>query len=72
MKSLSVRGIQAREDDVQGALNYWCSQKFYLKSFETQTHYVDLTGFETSLVSTDEREAALAQKTELLRRRQAA
>lgn len=72
MRSLSVRGIVAREDDVQGALNYWCSQKFYLKSFETQSHYVDLTGFEAGLVTTEEREAALAQKRELLRRRQAA
>jgi sRNA-binding protein len=72
LRSLGVRGIKAREDDVQGALNYWCSQKFYLKSFETQTHHVDLTGFETSQVTTEEREAALAQKRELLRRRQAA
>jgi sRNA-binding protein len=72
MRSLSVRGILAREDDVQGALNYWCSQKFYLKSFETQSHYVDLTGFETSPVTAEEREAALAQKRELVRRRKAA
>jgi sRNA-binding protein len=30
--------------NVQHALGFWCSRRFYLKSFKTATHRIDLAG----------------------------
>lgn len=66
---LSIRQIEASEDEIQLVLAHWCSQKFYLKAFENQTFRVDLTGFETLPLTQDEKERAFERKKNLLKKR---
>ncbi|WP_338924392.1 ProQ/FinO family protein (plasmid) [Pseudomonas silesiensis] len=45
-------------DHVQRVLGYWCSRRFYLKSFKEATHRIDLAGQPVEEVSEADRENA--------------
>ena len=69
LRGLTVRGIQTNADEIQLVLAHWCSQKFYLKAFEDRDFRVDLSGFESCGLSSDEKERAFERKQALLKKR---
>jgi sRNA-binding protein len=46
---------------VQHALGFWCSRRFYLKSFKTATHRIDLTGQPVEELNEASREHAMTR-----------
>jgi len=56
--------------EVEQAVDYWEGRKFYLKSFETATHRINLAGEPAELLDDAGREKALLRKRSIVSQRQ--
>lgn len=68
---LSIRGIDASSEEIRLVLAFWCSQKFYLKGFESSEFRVDISGFESCALTQAEKKNALSRKQALVNKRNA-
>ena len=56
--------------EVGQAVEHWEGRKFYLKSFETATHRIDLAGHPAGTLDEVDREKALSRKQSIVSQRQ--
>lgn len=68
--SLRLTDKTVTPQEVNQALEYWESRKFYLKSFESATHRINLAGESIQILDDSDREKALSRKRNIVSQRQ--
>jgi sRNA-binding protein len=61
VEALKYSHPEITQAHVQHALGFWCSRSFYLKSFKTATHRVDLAGQPVEELNDASREHAMTR-----------
>lgn len=56
--ALKGTDLELSNNQVRKVLQFWCSRRFYLKSFKTSSHRVNLAGEPRELVTDKDREDA--------------
>lgn len=68
--SLRLTDKTVTPQEVNQALEYWEGRKFYLKSFESATHRINLAGESIQILDDSDREKALSRKRNIVSQRQ--
>lgn len=68
--SLRLTDKTVTRQEVNQVLEYWEGRKFYLKSFESATHRINLAGEPIQILDDSDREKALSRKRNIVSQRQ--
>lgn len=69
-ESLVQSDPSATPQEVEQAVEYWEGRKFYLKSFESATHRINLAGEPVEVLDDADREKAMSRKQSIVFQRQ--
>lgn len=69
-ESLRLSDPTITPQEVDQAVEYWEGRKFYLKSFESATHRINLWGEPVQILDEADREKALSRKRSIVSQRQ--
>lgn len=69
-ESLRLTDPTVTPQEVDQAVEYWEGRKFYLKSFESATHRINLAGEPIQILDDVDREKALSRKRSIVSQRQ--